>query len=494
MAEDLHYDVLVVGAGNAAMTAALAALEQGARVGILEKARKEDRGGNSMFTGHMRFPYNSVEELLPLMRDPSDAEISGIQEAMPRVTEDELGELIMRVTEQKSDPQMLAVHVRESYKTVRWLASKGHTWVPNFGPRAQFILSMNGGGHGLQQRNFSYVERDGATIHYETAATELIENKKGAVIGVRALTPEGYTDIHARSIVLACGGFEANAEMRTRYLGPGWDTVRLRGVPFNTGDGLRMALDIGALPHGSWSTCHASPQDFDLPPFKLPSSLGKGGGEHYSRYMHTFSIMVNSRGERFIDEADDLRSMTYAKMGRAILAQPGGIAFQIADAKVRRCGLFPPSYDKAAGAKANTLDKLAEELGINARQLVETVRAYNAAVPGDRSAVPHSYRLDGVGTTGLSIPKSNYAMTLTEPPFEGYIVRCGMTFTFGGLKIEPETGQVQHVAGRPIPGLYAAGEMVGGLFHMSYASGSGMMAGANWGRISGASAARAAKG
>jgi tricarballylate dehydrogenase len=493
MAQEVQYDVLIVGAGNAALCAAMAAQEQGAKVGIIEKAPKEERGGNSNFTGHMRFPYNSVEDLLPLMRDPSKEEIEGINAAMPRVTEDELEELILRVTEQKSDPGMLAVHVKEAYKTVRWLAAKGHTWVPNFGPRAQFILSMNGGGHGLQTRSFGYVERDGATIHYDTCATELLQDRKGAVIGVRALTPEGFTEIYAKCVVLASGGFEANAEMRARYLGPGWDTVRLRGVPFNTGDGLRMALNIGAMPHGSWTTCHASPQDYELPPFKMPSSLGKGGGEHYSRYMHTFSIMVNSKGERFIDEADDLRSMTYAKMGRAVLGQPGSVAFQIADAKVRKLGLFPPSYDKAAGAKSNTLEKLADDLGIEPKRLMETVRAYNAAIPKDRKAAPHPYKLDGVGTIGLPIPKSNFAMTIEEPPFEGYIVRCGMTFTFGGLKVEPATGQVQHVSGRAIPGLYAAGEIVGGLFHLSYASGSGMMAGANWGRISGTSAGRASK-
>jgi tricarballylate dehydrogenase len=491
MERDVKYDVLVVGAGNAALTAALAALEQGATVGVLEKAPKEDRGGNSMFTGHMRFAYKSVDELVPLMKNPTQDELDRIKTILPQLTEDDLTEMIMRVTEFRSDPEMLEVHVVESYKTVLWLASKGHTWVPNFGPRAQFVLSMDGGGHGSQARNFRYVEQGGATIHYETSASELLQDKTGRVVGVRALTPEGFVDIYARAIVLACGGFEANAEMRARYLGPGWDTVRIRGVPFNTGDGLRMALDIGALPHGSWSSCHASPQDYELPAYKLPSSLGSGG-EHYSRYMHTFTIMVNSKGQRFIDEADDLRSLTYAKMGRAIISQPGGIAFQIADAKVRRTGLFPPSYDKAAGARANTLEALADNLGIDPKGLVETVKAYNAAVPKDREAKPSAYQLDGVGTEGLAIPKSNFAMTIDEGPFEGYIVRCGMTFTFGGLKVEPRTGQVQHVARRAIPGLYAAGEIVGGLFHGSYASGSGMMAGANWGRISGTNAAKAA--
>jgi tricarballylate dehydrogenase len=470
----------------------MAALEQGASVGILEKAPRAERGGNSMYTGHMRFTYNSVDDLVPLMKNPTAEELARINQTMPQVTEDDLSEIIMRVTEYRSDQEMLAVHVAEAYNTVRWLASKGHSWVPNFGPRAQFVLSMDGGGYGLQERSFRIVERDGAIIHYDTAATKFLQNEKGAVTGVRALTPDGYKDFTARSVVLACGGFEANPEMRARYLGQNWDTVRVRGVPFNTGDGLRMALDIGAMPHGSWTTCHASPQDFELPPFKLPSSIGKGA-EHFSRYMFTFAIMVNSKGQRFVDEADDLRSLTYAKMGRAVIGQPGGVAFQIMDAKVRRAGLMPSSYDKASGARADSLEKLAEIMSIDPQGLKTTIRDFNAAVPKDRPAKPSAYQLDGVGTSGLAIPKSNFAMTIEEPPFEAYIVRCGITFTFGGVKVEPRTGQVQHVARRPIPGLYAAGELVGGLFHGSYASGSGMMAGANWGRISGINAALAAK-
>ena len=492
MAQDPKYDVLIVGAGNAAMCAAMAALEQGCTVGILEKAPKQERGGNSMFTGHMRFAYDNVDQLKVLMKDPTADELAGIAKALPQLTEDELTEMIMRVTEYRSDPDMLAVHVAESYNTVRWLASKGHSWVPNFGPRAQFVLSMDGGGHGLQSRNFRNMEQAGVAIHYETAASELLQDASGRVIGVRALGPDGFSDFYGKSVVLACGGFEGNAEMRARYLGPNWDTVRMRGVPYNTGDGLRFAFDIGAMAHGSFSTCHASPQDFEMPAFKLPSSVGKGA-EHQSRYMYAFAIMVNNKGQRFVDEAEDLRSLTYARMGRAILAQPGGMAFQIMDAKVRRTGLFPPSYDKASGAKADSLEKLADIMGIDPQGLAQTVRDFNAAVPKDKEAKPNAYQLDGVGTSGLAIPKSNFAMTIVEPPFEAYIVRCGITFTFGGLKVEPKTGQVQHVAQRPIPGLFAAGEIVGGLFHGSYASGSGMMAGANWGRISGTSAAKAAK-
>jgi tricarballylate dehydrogenase len=213
----------------------------------------------------------------------------------------------------------------------------------------------------------------------------------------------------------------------------------------------------------------------------------------WHRYMYPYSIMVNTKGERFVDEADDIRALTYAKMGRAILAQPGGLAFQIMDAKVRRRGLYPPSYETATGEKAGSLEALAESLGIDPKGLVQTVREFNAAVPAGE-ARPNPFVRDFFGTDGLAIPKSNYAMTIEEPPFEGYAVVCGITFTFGGLKIEPKSGQVQHVAGRALPGLYAAGEMVGGLFHGNYASGSGMMAGATWGRIAGTHAAKEALG
>jgi tricarballylate dehydrogenase len=253
-----------------------------------------------------------------------------------------------------------------------------------------------------------------------------------------------------------------------------------------------MALDIGAMPYGSWTTCHASPQDIDRPEYSMPSSMVSGSYQELNRYMFPYSIMVNAHGHRFVDEADDIRALTYAKMGRAILAQPGGIAFQIMDAKIRRFNLYPPAYDRATGSRAARVSELADALDIDPHGLEQTVRAFNAAVPLDRTANPNPFHRDGVGTSGLAIPKSNYAMTISEPPFEGYAVRCGITFTFGGLRIEPRTAQVQHVAGRPLAGLFAAGEMVGGLFHGNYASGSGMMAGATWGRIAGTHAARAA--
>jgi len=483
MADEIYqYDVLVVGGGNAACCAAFAALEKTPRVGIIEKSTLRDRGGNSAMTGHIRFAFNGIEDLRPLVRNMADDELRKLLDCgLPHRTADEMWDELMRATNNQSDQEMLQVHVTESLNTVQWLASKGHDWVQATATNDN-VLTMNGGGAGLQKRSFQFLETAGVAFHYETAAMELIQDNQGRVTGVRALTPKGYATFNANAIVLACGGFEANPEMRARYLGPGWDTIHVRGVPFNTGDGLRMAMDIGAMPHGSWTTCHASPQDINLPKFTVPSvHVHK---DSLNRYMYPYGIMVNNKGERFVDEVSDTRGRTYASMGRAILAQPGGIAFQILDAKPRKMNLYTSNYSKATTAKADTLEKLAAELDIDPASLVNTVREFNAAVqPGKYN--PDRHILDGKCTAGIFPPKSNYAVEIDEPPFEAWPVRCGITFTFGGLKIDPKTAQVQHVAGRPIPGLYAAGEMAGGLFVGAYASGSGMMAGATFGRIAG---------
>lgn len=486
-----YTDVLVVGGGNAGLCAALAAHEAGAKVTILEKAPKEERGGNSALTAHMRFAYKNADDLAPLMNDPDPEVIDRIRQRAPSRDEGELWDEIMLVTGGESDPDLLQVHVSESYNTIRWLREKGHAWVASFEATTGNIIGMNGGGYGLQMRNFALLEQLGVPIHYETSLVDILYDDQLRVTGVRALTPHGFVNVMAKATVLACGGFESNPEMRARYLGHRWDTVRMRGVPYNTGEGLQAALAIGAMPYGSWSSCHASPQDIELPVFSLPSSMAFGRS-NWVRYAYPYSIMVNLHGERFVDEADEIRALTYAKMGRAILAQPGGIAFQIFDRKARQLGLLD-AYDaaNATGATSGTLDGLAAELGIDPHGLVQTVRQFNAAIqPGPLN--PDPFKKDNKRTEGLAINKSNYSISIEEPPFEGYAVRCGITFTFGGLKVEPQTAQVQHVAGRPIPNLYTAGEMLGGLWHWSYASGSGMMAGATFGRIAGRSAAIAA--
>ena len=300
---------------------------------------------------------------------------------------------------------------------------------------------------------------------------------------MRALGLNGFRNIYAGAVIMAAGSFESNAEMRARYLGPLWDTIKLRGTPFNTGEGLQMAMNIGALPNGSWSSCHASPQDAERPAFDYPGY--NKTGDFWSRYSYPFSVMLNLYGKRFVDEGETWRGLTYAKMGRAILAQPRGAAFQVFDQKHRQLDVIR-GYEKATGFSANTLEELASKLGIlDIPTFMQTVRDYNGATqPGEFGA----FRLDGLGAPGLEPPRSNWALPLDTPPYEGFPVVCGMTFCFGGLKTSTNC-EVTHTMDRPIPGLYAVGEMLGGLWHWNYPSGGGMMAGAVYGRIAGTHAA-----
>lgn len=491
MDPDLTCDVIVVGAGCAAMAAAMAAHDQGARVVVLEKAPRAERGGNTTLTGHFRFAAATVDDVLSAMAPgPSEATLKTLHEHfVPRLDSD-LWDEAMRVTGGHSDPDLLGVHVAESLATVQWLHSKGHNWVLSNDPTTDSLVMMEGGGPGFQRRNFAYLERHSIPVLYETAAAELILDALGWVEGVIASTPQGRRPIHARSVVLASGGFEANPSARASYLGPGWDTVKMRGVPYNTGDGLWMALNAGAMPYGSWSSCHASPQDVDRPPAGMPSWNSIGGVE-WNRYAYPFGIMVNRDGERFVDEADAVRSLTYAKMGRSILAQPGGRAFQIFDARARRLGLIGKNYERATAHRSGTVEGLAAGLGIEPDRLLATVRAFNAA-GREGEARPDAYSPDGLRTVGLLPPKGNFAMPLEEGPFEAYEVCCGITFTFGGLAIDPVTAQVRDTSGRPMPGLFTAGEMVGGLWHGNYPGGSGLSAGATFGRRAGQNAARQA--
>jgi tricarballylate dehydrogenase len=491
MQEDFYYDVLVVGAGNAAMCAAQAAIDAGANVGVLEKAPRDERGGNSTLTGHMRFTYDSVADLEPLIDDPKHEDLAAIHEKLPSRTKAQLWDEIMFTTAGQADERLLEVQVEQAYPTIQWLRSKGHSWTPNLAPTAGNTMQMDGRGYRLMERHFLAAEQAGAKFHYETWMTELLTDDDGVVTGVRALTPHGGATFHAKAVVLACGGFESNPEMRAKYLGPGWDTVKNRGVPYNTGDGLQAALAIGAMPHGSWSSCHASPQDSERPWSTLPSSV-PNGGTRTSRYAYPYSIMVNREGKRFVDEASDVRGRTYAKMGRAILAQPGNLAWQIFDSKARKLGLLE-DYDRnqATGVRAASLEDLAEEMKLDPRTFIATVAGYNEAIqPG--TLAPSPFGLDHKHTDGLAIDKSNYSISIEDGPYEAYSVCCAITFTFGGLLVDPSTAQVQHKSGYPIGGLYTAGEMLGGLWHWNYPSGSGMMAGATFGRIAGTSAARSA--
>lgn len=486
--------VIVVGAGNAAFAAAVAAAERGARVTMLERAPKSEAGGNTRFTaGAMRFAYRGVEDLRRLMPDLTDEEVSRTD--FGAYPEERFFEDMGRVTDYRTDPDLCELLVRRSRDTLEWMARKGIRFNPIWGRQAFLVdgrftfwggltVEASGGGPGLVAGWTAIAQRMGIEIRYGARALALIGDDDG-VKGVRVRQDGRTGELTADAVVLAAGGFEANVEWRTRYLGPGWDTAKVRGTRFNTGDGLRMALDIGAMAAGQWSGCHAVGWERNAPEF---GDLAVGDG--FQKHSYPFGVMLNAGGERFVDEGADFRNYTYAKYGRVILAQPGQFAWQVFDAKVKHLLRDEYRIRQVTKVTAHSLEALAEKLeGVDSARALQTLRAFNDAV---RTDIPFDPNVkDGRAAVGVSPPKSNWANRLDEPPFEAYAVTCGITFTFGGLRID-RRAQVLDQDLTPIPGLHAAGEMVGGLFYDNYPGGSGLTAGAVFGRIAGAAAAEAA--
>jgi tricarballylate dehydrogenase len=488
-------DVVVVGAGNAAFAAAVAAAGEGASVTVLERSPREVAGGNTRFTaGAMRFAYDGVDDLRRLMPDLTDEEVAATD--FGAYPEAQFFEDMGRVTEYRTDPDLCERLVTGSKATMFWMRDQGVRFQPIWGRQAFKVdgrfrfwggltVEAWAGGPGLVEAWTAIAERAGVEVLYGARAVSLIADDTG-VHGVRVKQDGVTRDIAACAVVLAAGGFQANTEWRTRYLGPGWDLAKVRGSRFNTGDGLRMALDIGAMSTGQWSGSHAVQWERNAPEF---GDLAVGDG--FQKHSYPFGILLNARGERFLDEGADFRNYTYAKYGREVLKQPRQFAWQVFDAKVAHLLRDEYRIRQVTRVTADTLEDLVSKLeDVDAGRAFETIAVYNAAVRTDLPFNPNVK--DGRGTVGLAIPKSNWANRLDTPPYEAYAVTCGITFTFGGLRIDP-SAQVLDVDLAPISGLYAAGEMVGGLFYENYPGGTGLMAGAVFGRIAGTSAARSAR-
>jgi len=485
-----QYDVIVVGGGNAALCAALSAREQGARVLVLERAPESERGGNSSYTdGKMRFAYNGADDIIALAPDLTPDEIASSDFGV--YTENEFFDDMARITQHRTDPDLCEILVRGSNAAMRWLKDNGVRFMPNFGRQAYKVdgrfkfwggapIVTWGGGVGLMEALYKSAQKKGVEIVYNAWVQDLI-HADGGVSGIVAKVNGATQRIAAGAVILACGGFEANTEWRTRYLGRGWDLAKVRGTKYNTGDGLAMALRIGAQPYGHWSGCHAVGWE------RYATDFGDlNVTPNFQRHSYTFGIMVNADGKRFLDEGADLRSFTYAKYGHLILDQPGQFAWQIYDAKVVHLLLDEYRTKQVTKVKADTLEELVQKLDdVDPAQCLKTIREFNQAVKND---VPFDPNIkDGKGTVGLTMPKSNWAQTIDQPPFEAYAITCGVTFTFGGLRITHE-GQVVDTNHEPIAGLFAAGEMVGGIFYFNYPGASGLTSGAVFGRLAGRSA------
>jgi tricarballylate dehydrogenase len=403
----MEYDVLVVGAGNAAMCAAMAAAEKGAKVVVLECAPQEESAGNTRFTaGGIRFAYEGVDDLRRIMPDLTDSEVDMAD--FGSYSTDQFYDDMFKMTQYRTDSQLCEQLVTRSYSTMQWMQEKGVRFVPIYGRQTFKVdgkmrfwggvtVESWGGGPGLADQQHEIAVNMGIEVRFGVRALSLITDGI-SVQGVRARAKNEIVDIKARSVVLASGGFEANTEWRARYLGVGWDAVRVRGTRFNTGDGIRMALDIGASPAGNWTGCHACEWDFNAPEF---GDLSVGDG--FQKHSYQVGIMVNARGRRFVDEGADMRNYTYAKYGRIILQQPDQYAWQVFDKN-----LLPHLRDEyrikqVTKVTADSIEELGRKMQIDVPAFVAEVEAYNKAILTDRK-FDLSVK-DGRGTEGLDIPK-----------------------------------------------------------------------------------------
>ncbi|KAK8192481.1 hypothetical protein M8818_007649 [Zalaria obscura] len=512
-----QYDVIVVGSGNAGFSAAVSAKENGAsRVLLLEKAPIEWAGGNTTFTaGAYRTVFHGLQDVLPIVHNVTPDLADKID--MQPYTEDDFMADIKRVTNNRSHPELATELVRESNATTKWLAKNGIKFILSFnrqayqiGGRHKFwggmVLSVEDGGKGLTQQHQANAARKGVEVRYDSPVIDLLTDTVGLVTGVTVRHKDGttYNVLSRGGVILCAGGFEANSSMRAQYLGPGWDLAYVRGTPHNTGDLLKMAINLGARTAGNWSGCHSTCWDANAPVDAGDQVLTN----QFTKSGYPLGLMFNTAGTRFVDEGVDMRNYTYAKFGREILKQPGSVAFQLWDADgtswLRKEEYAPDVVERVS---ADTIEELAQLLAKKGLQrpeeFVKTVEEYNAAVKAHREENPDvefdPSKKDGLSTisskAGLVLDKTNWALPIVKAPFLAVKVTCGVTFTFGGLKTDPKTSAViSEQTGRSIPGLFCAGEMVGGLFYDNYPGGSGLTSGAVFGRKAGRSAAQRAEG
>ena len=487
-----YCDVIVVGGGNAALCAAMSAKEHGAKVLVLERAPEAKRGGNSRFTGGgFRMVHKGLEDIKEVVPELSaeDIAITDFGQYTAEQYLDDLG----RTTQYNIDPELAEILVDRSTDTVKWIRKQGVKFEPQYGRQAfkvngrykftsGVVVNAIGAGQGLVEGEYKAIAQQGIELRYGAHVMRLLRGKEG-INGVSVVIDGEEEQIYAGAVVLACGGFEANREWRTRYLGPGWELVKVRGTRYNTGEGIRMALEIGAQSYGHWSASHACPFERYAPDFGNLEKIGAG-----IRHSYPMGIMVNAEGKRFVDEGADWRNFTYVKYGPIVLKQPGSYAWQVFDTQTTH--LLRGEYKMRGGHKveADTLEELVKRMeDVEPKAFLETVREFNASIKKDAPPFDPNIK-DGRGTVGLALPKSNWATALDKPPYTAYSIGCGITFTFGGIKID-KTSRVLDMADDPMRGLYAGGEIVGGLFYFNYPSSSGLMAGAVFGRTAGREAA-----
>jgi tricarballylate dehydrogenase len=483
--------VIVVGSGNAAMSAGIAALEKGANVLMLEKASEDLAGGNTKYTaGAMRFSYDSSEDLMPLLSHPDDNRIARTD--FGSYTKQKFADDLLSFNEGKPLSDEQEVLVAQSYDAVKWLAGHGVTYEPIYSRQSfekdgkiifwgGLTLAANNEGVGLYDMEAAAFKKLGGSIRFNAGVSSLVTSDE-AVTGVMV----GDEKINADAVILACGGFEASDKFRETEFGAEWRHAKVRGTPHNTGDGLKMALALGAKRYGKYDGCHATPMDLHMKDYgnlDIAPKLRK----NYRKICYFLGVMLNAHGKRFVDEGINFRNYTYAQFGRAVLEQPQHFAWQIFDSKVFDLLYEEYRFHDASFVEADDLAALVRKLdGVDQQQALATLQEYNEAVDDNVAFDPTA--LDGKGTIGLLLNKTNWAQKFDTPPYRAFPVTGGITFTYGGLKVD-DHGSVLTEDDAPIKGLHACGEMLGGVFYGGYPGGSGLTSGTVFGRRAGWGAA-----
>ncbi|MDE2476019.1 MAG: FAD-dependent tricarballylate dehydrogenase TcuA [Alphaproteobacteria bacterium] len=486
-----HCDVIIIGGGSAAFEAAVAAHEQGARkIVMLEKAPEAEYGGNARYSGTgFRFWHRGADEIRAFLPDMDDSLFASLE--IPPYTEEEFAADLERMTLSRMDPLLARTLVGQSNAAVHWMKDAGIRWEvlkehARLGNKRYFergiVIHVAGGGVGQLEQWRRIATDKNIQIRFSSPVSAIHGNMH-RVEGVHVCTAVKEYDLGAPAVIACAGGFQASAEMRARYLAGNADFVKVRGSRHDTGEVLNSLVAIGAATAGQWQSGHMSPIDARAPDFETPQHAD-GRGNAQSRYDYPFGITVNALGQRFFDEGEAQHSYTYAKTGRSVLAQPGAIAWQIYDQTGIRHHRYP--HHAATYEESSDIRELAAKAGLPPEVLLHTIAEFNAACRDDVQFDPS--RQDGKSTHGLLIPKSNWANRIETPPFRAYPVTCGITFTFGGVKVN-EKAQVLNSLRQPIKGLYASGDILGLFFH-NYPAFTGQTRNAVFSRLAGVHAAR----
>lgn len=455
------FDVLVIGGGNAGLSAAIMAAEAGRSVCILEGAPRFYRGGNSRHTRNLRAMHPAPTSVL------TDA-----------YGEEEYYQDLLRVTKGKTTESLARLAIRESQNSVPWLEARGVRFQKalsgtlHLGRTNAFFL---GGGKALVNALYRHAKSLGVVVHYE-APVEAVHLEGGFCRGVTVRFADlGTREFTGRSVVFAAGGFQANIPWLKESWGAAADNFLIRGTPYNTGTMLKQLLDQGVAQVGDPQQCHAVAIDGRAPKYD--------GGICTRVDCVSLGIVVNEKAERFYDEGEDFWPKRYAIWGRLVAAQPNQVGHVIIDQQA--IGLFMPPVFPAT--VADSIEELAGKIGLDPQVLARTVADYNAAV---RDGSFDHTELDDCHTEGLAPPKTHWARRLDTPPFYAYTLKPGITFTYLGVEIDAQA-RVLMADGRPSANMFAAGEiMAGNVLGEGYLAGIGMTIGGVFGRIAGEEAAR----